>query len=152
VPILELADGTCISEAMAICRYFEALNPQPALFGDTALQQALVEMWQRRVELNLMLPVAHAFRHSNPKMAHLENPQVPEWGKANVPRIEAMLDILNAQLQGREFIAGDTYSVADIDALCAIDFMRVARVAMKDSHKELKRWHETVSARPSAAA
>jgi glutathione S-transferase len=152
VPILELSDGTCISEAMAICRYFEALQPQPALFGETAKEQALTEMWQRRVELNLMHPIAHAFRHSNPKMAHLESPQIPEWGKANVPRIEMMLDLLESELSSREFVAGDKFSVADIDALCAVDFMRVARVSLKDSQTNLMRWHQAVAARPSASA
>lgn len=152
IPVLELDDGRCICEAMAICRYFEALHPEPALFGATPEEKGIVEMWQRRMELYLMHPIAHAFRHSNPKMAHLETPQFPDWGASNVPRIEFMLDYLDSELSGREFIAGDAYSVADIDALCAIDFMRVARVQMKDSHTSLKRWHEAVSARPSAKA
>jgi glutathione S-transferase len=152
IPILELDDGTCISEAMAICRYFDALQPEPFLFGETPQERGLVEMWQRRMELQLMQPVSFAFRHSHPKMAHLEVPQVKEWGEVNVGRIEKMLDFLNDELTGREFIAGSVYSVADIDALCAIDFMRVARVEMKDEHAHLKRWHEVVSSRPSAGA
>lgn len=152
IPVLELDDGRCICEAMAICRYFEALQPEPALFGSTPEEIGITDMWQRRIELYLMTPISHAFRHSNPKMAHLESPQFPDWGASNVPRIEATLDLLDAELAGREFIAGDKYSVADIDALCAIDFMRVARVQMKDSHTNLKRWHQAVSGRPSAKA
>ena len=152
IPVLELDDGTCICEAMAICRYFEALHPEPSLFGRTPVELATVEMWQRRMELYLMHPIAHAFRHSNPKMAHLEAPQFPEWGQSNVPKIHYMLDHLDSELASREFIAGSFYSVADIDALCAIDFMRVARVQMKDEHTNLRRWHERVSARPSAGA
>jgi glutathione S-transferase len=152
IPVLELDDGVCISEGMAICRYFEALQPEPRLFGTTPEEQAIVEMWQRRIELYLMHPIAHAFRHAHPRMAHLEVPQIPQWSEANVPKIEFMLDYLNDELAGRSFIAGDSFSVADIDALCAIDFMKVARVQMKDSQTALKAWHERVSARPSAGA
>ena len=152
IPILELDDGTCISEAMAICRYFEALHPEPSLFGSTPLEIAMIDMWQRRVELQLMHPVAFAFRHSHPKMAHLEVPQIKEWGEVNVVRIKAMLDLLNDELAARQFIAGDNFSVADIDALCAVDFMRVARVSLTDEHSHLRRWHDEVSARPSATA
>lgn len=152
IPVLELDDGTCIAEAMAICRYFEALNPEPALFGKTPLEIGLIDMWQRRIELQLMHPIAFAFRHSHPRMAHLEVPQIKEWSEVNVGRVEAVLDFLNGELASRQFIAGDSFSVADIDALCAVDFMRVARVALKDEHTHLKRWHDEVSARPSAAA
>jgi len=152
IPILELDDGTCISEAMAICRYFEALHPEPPLFGSTPLEIAMIDMWQRRVELQLMHPVAFAFRHSHPKMAHLEVPQIKQWGEVNVGRIKAMLDLLNDELAARQFIAGDNFSVADIDALCAVDFMRVARVSLTDEHSHLRRWHDEVSARPSATA
>ena len=152
IPVLELDNDHCICEAMAICRYFEALHPEPALFGRTPEELATTEMWQRRMELYLMHPIAHAFRHSHPKMAHLETPQFPDWGASNVPKIEFMLDYLNGELAEREFIAGDNFTVADIDALCAIDFMRVARVQMKEEHANLKRWHEQVSARPSAGA
>ena len=152
IPVLELDDGRCISEGMAICRYFESLQPEPRLFGTTPEEQGIVEMWQRRIELYLMHPIAHAFRHSHPRMAHLEVPQIPEWSAVNVPKIEFMLDHLDAELAGRDFIAGDSFSVADIDALCAIDFMKVARVQMKDTHTALKAWHERVSPRPSAGA
>ncbi len=152
IPILELDDGTCISEAMAICRYFEALHPEPFLFGATPLDIGMIDMWQRRVELQLMHPIAFAFRHSHPKMAHLEVPQVKEWGEVNVGRIKTMLDLLNDELASRQFIAGESFSVADIDALCAVDFMRVARVSLTDEHIHLRRWHAEVSARPSATA
>ena len=152
IPVLELDDGTCIAEAMAICRYFEALHPDPALFGETPVEIGAIDMWQRRIELQLMHPIAYAFRHAHPKMAHLEEPQIKQWSEVNVGRVEAMLDFLDGELASRQFIAGDKFSVADIDALCAVDFMRVARVAMKDEHIQLKRWHGEVSARPSAAA
>lgn len=152
LPYLVLDDGTIIAETMAICRYFDAVQPEPCLFGDSAVERGCVEMWQRRAELNLLLPVAFVFRHSHPRMADLETPQVLEWSKANEPKVMEMLDFLNSELETRRFIAGDRYTVADITCLCAIDFMRVARIAMDDHHTGLKRWHEEVSARPSAAA
>lgn len=152
IPVLELDDGTCIAEAMAICRYFEALHPEPRLFGVTPLEIGIIDMWQRRIELQLMHPIAFAFRHAHPKMAHLENPQIKEWSEVNVTRIETVLDLLNEELATRKFIAGDNFSVADIDCLCAVDFMRVARVVLKDEHTHLKRWHDEVSARPSTSA
>lgn len=152
VPYLVLDDGTVIAETMAICRYFEAQQPEPSLFGRSAVEQGLVEMWQRRVEINLLGPVAHAFRHTHPKMAHLEVPQVADWGKANVAKVETMLDFLNDELAQRAYVAGEAYSVADITALCTVDFMKVARFAMADRHEHLRRWHALASARPSAGA
>ena len=80
LPVLELDDGTILTETVAICRYFEELHPEPALFGEGALGKARVEMWQRRMELNLFLPVAFAFRHLHPAMKDWEVPQIPEWG------------------------------------------------------------------------
>jgi glutathione S-transferase len=151
LPILELDDGQVICESLAICRYFEAVQPDPPLFGVGALGQALVEMWQRRVELSLFMPVSFAFRHGHPRMAHLEVPQVKEWGEANLARIPKMLDYFDGELKGRQFMAGDQYSVADITALCAVDFMKVVRLSL-DGHENLRRWHGQVSARPSASA
>jgi glutathione S-transferase len=151
LPILELDDGQVICESLAICRYFEAVQPDPPLFGAGALDQAMVEMWQRRVEQSLFMPVAFAFRHGHPRMAHLEVPQVKEWGEANLARIPKMLDYFDGELGRRQFMAGDRYSVADITALCAVDFMKVVRLSL-DGHENLRRWHGDVSGRPSASA
>ena len=152
VPVLVLDDGTAISETMAICRYFEETDPTPALMGTGAKQRATVEMWNRRMELGLMFAVASAFRHGHPAMAPLENPQVKEWAEANKPKALAIVNILDEELAGRPYIAGDTFSVADITALCAIDFMRPARISRPDGLKNLERWYADVSARPSAKA
>jgi glutathione S-transferase len=152
LPILVLDDGRCISETIAICRYFETVKPEPPLFGTDPVDQATVEMWQRRVEQNLFMPVAFAFRHSHPRMAHLEVPQVREWGEANVPKVKEMLRYLDGELEDRPFIAGERFSVADITALCAIDFMKVIKLKLDDDHPSLGRWHADVSARPSASA
>jgi glutathione S-transferase len=152
VPVLMLDDGTAIAETMAICRYFEEIKPEPALFGKGALGRALVEMWNRRMELGLFLSVAQAFRHLHPAMAQLEVPQVGAWGEANKPRAQEVLAFLDEELARRPFIAGDDYSVADITALVAVDFMKPARIERPEGLKNLARWHEEVSARPSAKA
>jgi glutathione S-transferase len=153
MPALMLDDGTVITESIAICRYFEAQQPQPPLFGTGAKGVALVEMWNRRCELNLLNSVGHVFRHSHPAMKALEVPQVAEWAEeANRPRVLEFLKLLDGELAKRPFIAGDSYTVADITALIAIDFMKVCRIAVPDDHTHVKRWHGEVSARPSSRA
>jgi glutathione S-transferase len=152
MPTLVLDDGTIISESIAICRYFEALHPQPPLFGTGAKEIAVVEMWNRRCELSLFFPVAHVFRHTHPAMKELEVPQVPAWAEANRPRVVDFLRVLDAELAAHPFVAGEHYTVADITALCAVDFMKPARIAMPGDLVHVKRWHVEVSARPSAKA
>jgi glutathione S-transferase len=152
VPVLLLDDGTAISETMAICRYFDETKPEPALFGTGALQRAKVEMWNRRMELNLLFCVAQVFRHLHPAMAHLEVPQVAAWGEANRPRTLEILQYLDEELGKRRYIAGEDYSVADITALVAIDFMKPARIQRPEELKNLARWHAEVSGRASAKA
>lgn len=152
LPILELDDGTILTETVAICRYFEELHPEPALFGRGALGKAIVEMWQRRMELHLLMSVAQAFRHVHPAMKEWEVPQIPEWGEANKPKAIEFLQILDRELAKREFVAGDEYTIADITGMIAIDFMKPARIAMPAELTNVIRWHQAVSARPSAKA
>lgn len=152
LPVLELDDGTILTETVAICRYFEEIQPAPPLFGEGAVGRALVEMWQRRVELELFLRVAHAFRHIHPAMKEWEVPQIPVWGEANKPKVTKFLHFLDVELANREFIAGDAYTIADITGLIAIDFMKPARIALPDDCVHVRRWYEAVSARPSAVA
>ena len=152
LPVLELDDGTILTESVAICRYFEELQPEPALFGRGALGKAMVEMWQRRIELNLFAAVAAAFRHIHPAMKEWEVPQVPEWGEVNKPKAIGFLEILDGELAGREFAAGDEFSIADITGLVALDFMKPARIAVPESLANVLRWHRMLAARPSAAA
>ncbi len=152
VPALVLDDGTVIAESIAICRYFEALNPEPPLFGRDALEIALVEMWQRRVELHLLFPVAMVFQHLHPAMKIMVDPQVAAWGEANKPRVTQFLRLLDGELRDRPFVVGADYTVADITAMVAVDFMRVSKLAVPDDLANVKRWHAAVSARPSAAA
>jgi glutathione S-transferase len=152
VPALELDDGTIITETMAICRYFEALQPEPPMFGVGAKEAAIVEMWQRRVEMHLFLPVTYVFRHTHPAMKAMEVPQVPDWAEANKPRVMEFLQLLDGDLGKRRYIAGDRYSVADITGLVSVDFMKPAKLAVPDTLGHLKRWYAEVSARPSAQA
>ncbi|HWE78861.1 MAG TPA: glutathione S-transferase [Pseudolabrys sp.] len=152
MPALVLDDETVISESIAICRYFEALRPQPNLFGIGAKEIAIVEMWNRRCELNLLSTVAHVFRHTHPAMKELEVPQVTAWAEVNRPRVVDFLRVMDAELASRPFIAGEQYTVADITALCAVDFMKPARVVVPDELVNVKRWHADVAARPSAKA
>jgi len=152
VPALVLDDGTVIAESMAICRYFEALNPDPPLFGRGPLDSALVEMWSRRTELHLFLPVATVFQHLHPAMKIMIDPQVAAWGEANKPRVTQFLQFLDGELKTRPYVAGTAYSVADITAMVAVDFMRVSKLAVPDDLANVRRWHEAVSARPSATA
>ncbi|MDE2286518.1 MAG: glutathione S-transferase [Hyphomicrobiales bacterium] len=152
LPALMLDDGTVIAESMAICRYFEALHPDPPMFGAGALESALVEMWNRRVELLLLLPVTTVFQHLHPYMKAMVDPQVPAWGEANKPRVIDFLSFLDGELKDRSFIAGEHFSVADITALVAVDFMKVSRLAVPDDLKNVRRWHSAVAARPSAKA
>lgn len=149
LPVLELDDGTILTESVAICRYFEELHPEPALFGRGALGRAQVEMWNRRMELTFMSAVAAAFRHIHPAMKDWEVPQVPEWGEANKPKALAFLAILDRELAGREFIAGDAFSIADITGHVAMDFMKPAKLAIPDELTNVLRWRAVLSARPS---
>jgi glutathione S-transferase len=152
VPVLILNDGTAISESMAICRYFEAVQPEPSLFGKTPIEIALIEMWARRAELNFFLPVAHYFRHTHPAMAELETPQVPAWGEANKPRVAEIIEIFDERLSVSPYLAGDSFSVADITAMIATDFMKPARLSVPGGAVHFKRWYADVSSRPSHKA
>ena len=110
-------------------------------------------MWNRRLELHLFLPVSHVFRNTHPAMKEMEVPQVPAWAEANKPRDRRIPHRPRpANWQDRPFVAGDRYTVADITGLVAVDFMKPAKLAVADELKNLRRWHEAVSARPSASA
>jgi len=152
VPVLVLDDGTVIAESIAICRYFEALNPDPPLFGVGAKEIAQIEMWNRRLELLLLFPVSHVFRNSHPAMKEMEVPQVPAWAEANKPRIMEFVAILDHELERRPFIAGDRFTVADITGLVAVDFMKPAKLAVPESCTNVRRWHAELAKRPSASA
>jgi glutathione S-transferase len=152
VPALILDDGTIITESIAICRYFEALQPEPPLFGTPGREAAIIDMWNRRIEFRLLFGVAQVFRHLHPGMKALEVPQVPAWGEANKPRVMEFVQLLDRELALHRYAAGDRFSVADITGLVAIDLMKPAKLAVPDEAKSVRRWYADVSARPSAAA
>jgi glutathione S-transferase len=152
IPVLELDDGSMISESVAICRYFEETNPEPPLFGRDPKDCAVVEMWNRRMDIGLYESVAAVFRHSHPFMASMEIPQVPDWAESNRAKVNQYLQMLDQQLSHHEFITGAHYTIADITAQVAIDFMRLPKLALPSESMNIKRWHAAVSARPSATA
>lgn len=149
VPALVLDDGATLTESVAICRYIESLYPDPPLFGRDAREQAFVEMWQRRVEFRLFIPVALAFRHGHPALARLESPQLPQLAEYQRPRAQQMMRFLDGELASRRFIASDDFTIADITAIVAMDLTKLARVDIPDDLPHLSRWRAEVSARPS---
>jgi glutathione S-transferase len=152
VPVLMLDDGTAISESVAICRYFEDLQPEPALFGAGLLGRARVEMWNRRIEHGFYSHVLGCFRHTHPAMAALERPQVAAWGEVCRSRAAEALEPIDRELRDSPFIAGETFSVADITLMVGVDFMKTARISRPAELAGLDRWYRDVASRPSAAA
>ncbi len=151
IPILELDDGTVIAESVAICRYFEEMHPDPPLLGTGAKERALVEMWQRRMEFEVALPIMQVFRNTH---AFFKGriPQVAEYGEVCRKSAEARLRWMEEELANRAFVAGDRYSIADITLLVGIDFGRPSNIRIAPEQKSLQRWYDAVSARPSAKA
>jgi glutathione S-transferase len=153
LPVLELDDGTFISESIAICRYFEELHPTPALFGTGAKERALVEMWMRRAEFRLWNPMGQVWIHSDPRTAPVVPLQYKEFGEMNRKVVaNAMTWIDGEMADGREFLAGENFSIADIVLLCGIDFAKFVNMDMPEDCAHLRRWYTRVSSRPSAAA
>jgi glutathione S-transferase len=109
-------------------------------------------MWQRRLELNLLYHIAHAFRHAHPHMAAMEQPQIAELAQSSKPKAIEAMRVFDAVLADRQFIAGRNFSVADITGLVALDFTKVARIQIPEDLVHLRRWHRELAARPSATA
>ena len=152
IPVLELDDGTCISESVAICRYFEELHPEPPLFGKTEIEKATVEMWLRRVELNFMVPTGMVWIHGHPLTARLVK-QIPEAAEQNRTRVHIGYKLFDRQLASNTYVAGDHYTVVDAIFLASLDFANgLVGVPYSEDLTHLKRWHDAVSARPSALA
>jgi glutathione S-transferase len=138
-----------LAESVAICRYFDELKPEPPLFGEGILGRAFVEMWQRQIELHLFSPIMIAFRHGHRAMRELEQPQIPELAETSRQRAVDFMTYLDGELAMKPFVAGESFSIADITALVAVDYLKLARIAMPEL-ANLKRWHADVSRRPSA--
>ncbi len=152
LPVLELDDGDYLTESMAICRYFEELYPDSPLMGGDAKSKACIEMWNRRIEIYLYQSIAMSFRHGNPMWKSVTT-QVAEFSEVSAIEVDKNIHKLDKHLQGSEYVAGNEFSVADITALCAIDFAKViSRRIDEEKHPHLARWHKKVSARNSAKA
>ena len=153
LPVLELDDGTYITESVAICRYFEALHPKPAMFGSGALEQALVEMWIRRAEFRLWAPMGQVWINADARTAVVNPHQFKDYGEHSKKIVASNMKWLDKELaDGREFLAGSAYSMADIVLLCGIDFCRFIGLDMPEESAALRGWYARASARPSAAA
>ena len=155
IPVLELDDGTCIGESVAICRYFEALHPAPVLFGTTPAEIGRIDMVNRQLEFELLGPVGQAWVNGPvvAKMAAGRFEQIPAAKALGEKAARAFYRRLDKELAERTFMAGETFSVADITALCTIDFAsRLVDLKPDAELANLWRWHGEVSARPSAAA
>ncbi|GAA6153159.1 glutathione S-transferase family protein [Pseudoteredinibacter isoporae] len=152
IPVLELDNGHYISETVSICRYFEELEPgNTPLMGSDPEEKARIDMWQRLVEFNLMMNVGFCFRNVTGYFKDRETP-VKEWGEVCGEQAMKFYDVLEHQLGQNEFVAGDHFSIADITAICAIDFARVMKLNPGEQHSNINRWRDAVSSRPSASA
>jgi glutathione S-transferase len=152
LPFVELDDGSHLAESVAICRYLEGLHPEPNLMGKDNREQAFIEMWNRRMELNLFAVASRAFQHTN-ELFKARIKQFPEYGETQRETVKQQLQWLDAQIGNKPFIAGDRFTIAEITALVAVDFAaQAAGVSADPALKNLARWHQSVSSRPSANA
>lgn len=151
-PALALDNGAVLTESVAICRYIEELHPAPPLFGEGALNRAQVDMWTRRVELRLMTPLAMVWAHTHPFTARVVKPQYTEFGESQRPRVVGAMKEFDRGLAGRDWLDGESYTIADIVLLTTIDFADFVGIKMPEDLTALHAWHARASARPSAAA
>ncbi|WP_166263431.1 glutathione S-transferase family protein [Marinobacter caseinilyticus] len=149
VPVMELDDGTCISETMAICRYFEEAYPERPLLGSGALDKAQTEQWIRWIEFYFFMPTGMCFQHTSGYFKDRMNP-IKEWGEECRATVEKFFHFLNAHLERNTFICGDEFTAADINAFTTIDFNKVNNIRIQPEQTHLKAWYERVKARPSA--
>ncbi len=148
VPVLEFDDGSYLSESVAICRYFEAINPAIPLMGVEAREQAVIEMWQRRSEIYFMNLIGMGFQHTSGYFADRMTP-VKEWGEVCIKSAANFMSLLDSHLASNQFLAGENFSIADITAFVSVDFARVIKLRISEEHVHLLRWYKAVKSRPS---
>src|SRR5208282_3708280 len=151
LPVVELDDGSCLAESVAICRYLEGLHPEPNMVGKNSREQAVIEMWNRRIELGLFAAAGRAFQHTNEVFKPILK-QFPEYGATQRESAAQHLNWLDEQIGSKPFIAGDRFTIADITAEVAVDFAALAGITADPALKNLARWYQSVSSRPSATA
>ncbi|MEP7210948.1 MAG: glutathione S-transferase [Alphaproteobacteria bacterium] len=148
LPALELDDGTTLTESRAICTYFEGINPEPNLMGVDPKEKAIIEMWDRRMELTYLMPVAHWFRNSHPAMADLEVPQSKEWAEISSGRASKMAGFIDRHLAGNTYVAADRFSIADITLYVALGFGRIMKFKPWENLPHLAVWRDRIAQRP----
>ena len=151
VPVLELSDGTCISESIAICRYLDEVRPGPMLFGNAARERAEIEMWQRRVEFGVFIPAVELGHHSSPFFRETVQ-QIPEWAPHCKAQLLRTWKVLDAELSGRETVAPSGFSIADVTAFVGTEVAALWGMAIPRELEQLRAWQARVGCRPSAAA
>jgi glutathione S-transferase len=151
VPALTIDSDTTITESVAICRYLESVYPDPNLFGVSAKEIAVIEMWTRRAEMMLATPLMLTVRHSHPALAEIEK-QSPEFAGIQRTTAERALKFFDRRLSESEWLAGDRITIADIIAICGIDFARMVKFKPDDNLTNLSRWADVMRARPAAQA
>lgn len=151
MPALVLDDGTILTESMAICRYFEELNPEPPMFGRDALEKAQIEMWNRRAELEVAIPTAQCFQNTH-EFWKDRIEQVPAWGEACKAKVFDRLRMFDAHMEGRKFLATSDYTVADISLQCGILLGKAVGIRVPDELENLSAWWQRVTSRPTARA
>jgi glutathione S-transferase len=152
VPVLELEDGTCISECTAIIEYIDNLVGEPVLTGKTARDRALIHMMQRRTEAGLLDAAATYFHHATPGLGpKIEVYQNREWGEKNRERATAGMWYIDQVLAKQPFLAGGQFTMADITAFAGVLFAAIAKIEVPRELGNLISWHERVAGRPSIA-
>jgi glutathione S-transferase len=149
VPALEFPDGRVLTESRAICQWLEGRFPEPSLTGETAEERAFIEMWDRRMEFSLLVPLAMWVRHGHPALGAMENPQLPEWAEVNRERLERIVGWLDTRLTEVPFVAGERFSIADITAYAALQFGRLMKYRPWETHAGIARWRAVMQARPA---
>jgi glutathione S-transferase len=160
LPLLELDDGTRFDEVMAICRYIEELHPTPCLLGRTPVERAQVESLQRKMEFDGMIAGSEVFRNQHPQFAARSIPggggaeieAIPQLVQRGTQTLSRFFDAVESYLENCEFMAGDTFTMVDITALCAVDFVAWVDITIPDGNSHTKAWYQAVSSRPSAQA
>lgn len=155
VPALRTEEDGLLTDNAAIAAWLEARYPEPPLMGRTPGEKAEIASWNWRVEFEGLLAIAETLRNGSPAMADRALPgpvnyaQIPELAQRGLARVQHFFETLNERLAGREFIATDRFSIADITAVVAVDFARVVRVKPGEQHPELLRWRAAMAQRPS---
>ena len=153
VPVLELDDGTTISECTAITEYVDNLDGNPTLTGKSARQRAEVHMMQRRAEIGLLDAAATYFHHATPGLGpDIETYQNREWGEKQREKAVAGMRYLNGVLATRPYLAGDDFTMADITAFAGLSYVDFAKIEIPADLSNLRAWRLRVAARPSVAA